>query len=161
MGWTPEGVFLGRRSARRLSLLLGLLLGLGCPPALGGTHTTLAAGPAPRSGTLLSVVPTSARAGATVTLIGVNYQPATSVATPTVAIAFTDAAGTAVTLPSTTTTTSGSFSIDSSVPITAAAGPGVFSATDSSGTAATATFDVRPSQTTVSSTPSNGLPGTS
>ncbi len=120
-------------------------------------------------GAVLGAVPSSAPAGAPVTLIGAGYHAATGdytptgmiAFTPTVTIVFTDAAGTATTLPQAATGTSGSFNVGVVLPGNAAAGPAVFSATDISGSVALAPFDVRPAASVVHSAPNYGLPNTS
>lgn len=151
-----------RTGATRLSLLLILAALLGSIPAALASSTPAAAQSvfvAPRAA-VLTVNPVSATAGTTVTLTGSGYNAATATFTPTVTFAFTDANGTRTTLPQTaTTSTAGGFSAAVAVPVTVANGPAQFSATDISGTAATASFDVRPAATRIGAAPSSGVPG--
>src|SRR5438067_5356638 len=152
-----------RAGAQRLSLLLVPALLLGVLPTVAAPHAgpaAHAAGPAPRAAAALTVNPVSATAGTTVTLTGADYHPATNTFTPTVTAVFTDANGVRTTFPPTTTApTSGAFRLPVQVPLTAATGPAQFSATDISGTVASAAFDVRPASTSLGATPSSGVPG--
>ncbi len=157
-----------RTGARRLPLLLALTLLLGLLPAavVGGGAMAAQAAVAPRVAANLSANPVAATAGTTITLTGANYTPAsttvTPTVTPTVTVAFTDANGLRFTLPQTTTAnTSGAFSLQVAVPVTAVNGPATFAATDISGTVATAAFDVRPAagSTKLGAAPSTALPG--
>ena len=178
----------------RLYLVMGLLLGLLVPstasvanarlitPHAAATLMTsqaarmmtsqaarVMAPNAAAGGAVLSAVPSSAPAGAPVTLIGAGYHAATDTYTPTgtiaftpsVTIVFTDAAGTVTTLPQAATSTSGSFNVGVVLPGNAAAGPAVFSATDISGSVALAAFDVRPVASVAHSAPNYGVPNAS
>ena len=162
----------------RLYLIMGLLLGLLLPSTASVANARLispqaaARVMAPNAATgsaMLSAVPSSAPAGAPVTLIGAGYHAATDAYTPTgtiaftpsVTIVFTDAAGTATTLPQAATSTSGSFNVGVMLPGNAAAGPAVFSATDISGSVALAPFDVRPLVSVAHSAPNYGVPNAS
>ncbi len=154
---------------RPLTIVAALLaaLALGVLPAAvaGGLSSTIvarAASPQPHVSPNLTVAPVAATAGTTITAVGSGYDPANGVVTPTVTFAFTDAAGIRTTLPQTATdSATGGFAVMVSIPISAAAGPAVIAATDISGTAATAAFDVRPAAgaTRIGATPSSGLPG--
>jgi len=147
------------------ALLAALTLGLLPATLTGGVSSTTvvqAASPQPRVSPSLTLAPVAATAGTTITVIGSGYDAANGVVTPTVTFAFTDAAGIRTTLPQTATdSATGGFAVMVSVPISAVAGPAVVAATDISGTASTAAFDVRPAigATRIGATPSSGLPG--
>lgn len=143
-------------------LAASLALFLSVIPAIiagGDIRPAWASAPLPHAAILVAN-PASAMAGASVTLAGAGFASSTSTFTPTVTVVFTDANGLRATLGQTTTSSvGGAFNVQVTVPVTAATGPAVFSATDVSGTVATAPFDVRPTATKIVVTPNSGLPG--
>lgn len=178
------------RQHRRVPCLAALavaLLGLGLLPPSATQAGTSAASPllivdpgAAAPGVAVTLVGTGFTAATTSSATATNSPEPSATATvsghaasecinastdssaPVVIITFVDAAGQRVTLPETTTTTSaGTFSISVVVPRSAAPGPGAFSATDSNGATATASFDVRPARTTIDIAPNYGAPGAS
>lgn len=138
-----------------VGVLLPALLAGGAPPWAHAAST------APRSTAFLGVNPASATPGSTVTVVGAGFAAARAPFMPAVTVAFTDAIGVKTTLAQTRTDSFGNFNIPVAVPSTAATGPAMFSATDVSGTVATAPFDVRPTATRIGASPNNGIQGVS